>query len=160
MMVGVGEGMTVEEVLHNQHFSKTIMVLVTYVTDASVDVAADVELAASVGIEVELAVSVGVPMVVEFELGSVEVAVEFAGSSLVEVEVEFEGSSVAEVEVEFEGISVVEVLEGATVGVVSGTGSVDVVDVVVEVVLSGTAASTSCQAVNRFPDPQNSLAFP
>jgi hypothetical protein len=160
MMVGVGEGMTVEVVLHDQPSSESQSSSVTYVTDASVDVAADVELAASVGIEVELAVSVGVTMVVEFELGAVEVAVEFAGSSLVEVEVEFEGSSVVEVEVELEGISVVVVEVGASVGVVSGTGSVDVVDVVVEVVLSGTATSTSCQAVNLFPDPQNSLAFP
>jgi len=133
---------------------------VTYVTDASVDVATDVELAVSVGIEVELAVSVGVTMVVEFELGSVEVAVEFAGGSLVEVEVEFEGGSVVEAELESEGSSVVVVEVGATVGVVSGTGSVEVVDVVRVVVLSGTATSTSCQAVNRFPDPQNSLAFP
>ena len=132
----------------------------TYVTDASVDVATDVELAASVGIEVELAVSVGVTMVVEFELGSVEVAVEFAGGSLVEVEVEFEGGSVVEAELESEGSSVVVVEVGATVGVVSGTGSVEVVDVVRVVVLSGTATSTSCQAVNRFPDPQDSLAFP
>jgi hypothetical protein len=150
---------TVEEVLHNQHFSYNEL-LVTHVADASVDVATDVELTASVGIEVELAVSLGVPTVVEFELGSVEVVVELAGSSVVEVVAESEGSSDAEVVVEFEGISVGGVVVGPTVGDVSGTGSVDVVDVVMEVVLSGTATSTSFQAVNRFPDPQNSLAFP